>query len=170
MAIPIPLPDYPLAMQRAVAYDALGDAKRVGCFLKHFLSCCGLFPARGKPPLLFPRDFLMELGAALRLLTWEANGIHIHRAAGLPPAEQALRDAFFWLKRATQPDPGPPPLPLALRVLALSFEHFAWGGRDNLDADILLAEAGDDAFIEALADFLWTHRHQGRQEPTANEA
>src|SRR4051812_6170692 len=92
---PLPLPDLPPDLTHAVARDAARDADRVGLSLG----------ARGlAPPLPLPAAFLLGLGAALRLLLWEQQGLDAHRQAGLPPARQALRDVFR--AAAGQADPG----------------------------------------------------------------
>ena len=146
---PLQLPDFPPDLIQAVARDAARDADRVGLFL----GALGL-----APPLPLPAAFLLGLGAALRLLLWEQDGIDAHRRAGLPPARQALRDVFR--AAAGQADPGTAEQAKALpgRVLALFIEHFAWAGRAELGADLTLGPADEDALLEGLADFLWAHR------------
>src|SRR4051794_29218512 len=83
--LPPSLAAFPPDLIQAVAGDAARDADRVGSFLV----AVGL-----APPLRLPADFLLGLGAALRMLMWEHRGIHLHRDAGLPPARQALREVF----------------------------------------------------------------------------
>jgi hypothetical protein len=140
--------DLPAEMVAAVAGDAARDADRSGLFLEQL----GLGATPEKPRLL-PTGFLMDLGAALRLLVWEAEGFFGHRQAGLPTAEQAIRDAFRSLT-----DPEANPADLSVAVLRLSVERFAWNGQPELGADIALDEAHEDALLEALADFLWARR------------
>jgi hypothetical protein len=165
---PISLVDLPPDLVRAVAQDAALDADRVGCFLDELLGRCRA-PAAGRPPLLLPPDFLLELAAALRLLAWETSGLRCHLGAGLPPAQQALRDAFRWLKPATAaPETGDGPERLMPRVLALFIERLAWNGRVEWGADIALGEAEEDVLVGVVADFLWSHRHDlGNEGPTA---
>jgi hypothetical protein len=140
--------DFPSEMVAAVAVDADRDADRVISFLGHL----GL-RATPEKPLPMPAGFLLHLGAALRLLEWEARGIFVHREAGLPEARQAIRDAFQSL---TEPDADPTKLCVA--VLRLCVERFAWSGLPELGADVALDEAQEDALLEALADFLWAQR------------
>jgi hypothetical protein len=165
---PISLADLPSDLVRAVAEDAALDADRVGCFLDELLGRCGA-AAEGRPPLRLPPDFLLELAAGLRLLAWEAGGLRCHREAGLPPAQQALRDAFRWLKpAAAAPETGDGPERLMPRVLALFIERLAWNGRVEWGADIALGEAEEDVLAEVVANFLWAHRHDlGNEDPTA---
>jgi hypothetical protein len=165
---PISFAELPSDLVRAVAQDAALDADRVGAFLDEFLRRLRLAPAEGRPPLRWPRDFLQELGAALRLLAWEANGIRSHLQAALPPAEQALRDAFRWLQLATAPQASAAPPRLLPRVLALCVERFAWNGRVELGADVALGEADEEVLVAVIADFLWCHRHDlPNEDPTA---
>src|SRR5262245_10583053 len=84
--------DFPGEMVNAVAVDAARDAERV----RRFLRLLGLDPAREKLRPI-PREFLLHLGAALRLLAWEIKGFFFHREAGLPEARQAIDDAFLLL-------------------------------------------------------------------------
>jgi hypothetical protein len=150
-----PVPDFPAEMVTAVAADAARDAARVGRFLEHL--GLGATPEQPRP---LPAAFLLHLGAALRLLAWEAQGFCFHRQAGLPEARQAIRDAFRSLA-----DPGADPTALGAAVLRLAVERFAWGGPRDLDADVALDDLTDDAALEALAAYLWATRHTG---PAAN--
>jgi hypothetical protein len=110
-----------------------------------------------------PRAVLLDLAAALRLLGWEQDGVPLPRSAGLPSALEALREVFRALADPPPSTPAPPRRPLISRVLAAFVDHFAWGGRRDLDADVLLGEAEDlaaleDELVGALAEFLWAHR------------
>src|SRR3954447_18062715 len=77
---PLPLSDFPPDLIQAVARDAARDADRGGASR----AAVGLPPA-GRPPrdppLGLPADLLLGLGAALRLLLWERQGIRAHREA-----------------------------------------------------------------------------------------
>jgi hypothetical protein len=148
----------PGTLIQAVARDAERDADNVGVFLDVFLGRLGLRP----PPaqlLQLPAAFLLDLGAALRLLLWEQAGLQVPTLAGLPPARQALHDVLRSLPLyATGARPLNAPATLASRVLAAFVDHFAWHGRAELDADLLLSAADEDAFLDALAEFLWARR------------
>src|SRR5262249_48991571 len=136
-------------MVSAVEADAGRDADRVAMFL----DALGI---RGTPdqPKPIPHKFLFHLGAALRLLAWEARGFTFHRAAGLPRARQAIRDAFNALG-----EPDADPTQLCLAALRFSVERLAWNGPRDLGADVVLDELTEDAALDALAEFLWTARH-----------
>jgi hypothetical protein len=154
------LNQYPPDLIQAVTQNAADDADRVGQFLTEI----GLRPAAAgaapPAPLRFPTFFLVGLGAALRLLAWEQSGLHAHRDAGLPSAQEAFRQLAQALtglepiavkeQQASQ---------LALRVLAFFVESLAWNGRAILDADLQLGEAEEEPLVEALAHLLWAHRH-----------
>jgi len=124
----------------------------VGLFLNEL--GLGGFPER---PLILPAGFLLDLGAALRLLEWERRGLQAHLQAGLPPARKALSDVCRTLGK--QPDPAAvPPGTLASRVLAVFVERFAWNAWAELNAEVALDQADEEQVLEALADFLWEHR------------
>ena len=144
--------EFPPALVTAVAEEAALDAGRVDLFLRTL----GL-EASPTRPIQLPATFLLELGAALRLLCWEDRGLSAHLDAGLPPSSRALREIFLTL---ADPEVTSRPLKetLAYRVFVLFAEHFAWSGTEELDAQVALGEADEDSLLEALADFLWEHR------------
>jgi hypothetical protein len=154
---PLPLSDFHPDLIRAVAQDAARDAELVGTFLGEI----GLAPAgqaSQDPPLRLPADFLLGLGAALRLLFWEQQGIHVHLDHRFPPARQALLDVLRTATGHAEPEALERVRSLAYRVMVLSIEHLAWNGRVELDADVVLGEADQEALLEALADYLWANR------------
>ena len=79
---PSSLTDLPAEMVAAVELEAARQAQ----WLAQFLDALG--PETIPKNRMTPR-FLLHLGAALRLRTWEAQGFYFHRAAGLPDADQA---------------------------------------------------------------------------------
>lgn len=139
---------FPPEMICSVAINAQRDAEAVCSFL-------GELGLRGRPdkPLSLPADFLLTLGAGLRLLAWEARGITIHRTAGLPAAMEVIRGAFRSLHNPSQKDPC-----LPVRVLGLSVERLSWHARLTLGADVLLDDLDSDSAAEAIAEFLWASR------------
>jgi len=152
---PLDLSDVPSELIRAVADGADRDANLVVQFLEA-LSQTPAGSLLAKRPLHLPADFLLRLGASLRLFCWEQSGIAIHRRMGLPSARQALRNVFQSLadpQVAAQADD------VCLWVVVLSTEAFAWAGRAELDAELLLGDMDEDSLVDALAEFLWTHRH-----------
>jgi hypothetical protein len=140
--------DYPTEMVAAAAFEGARDADRVCRFLRYL----GLDASPDRPRLM-PPNFLLHLGAALRLLVWEVQGFFFHRAAGLPEARQAIRDAVLSLN-----NPNADSTELCQTVFRLSIERFAWSGPPELGVDVTLDEAQEDMLLNALADFLWTNR------------
>ena len=138
--------DFPAEMVAAVAFEADRQAEMVAQFL------AALDPGAAPKNMMTPR-FLLHLGAALRLLNWEAQGFYFHRAAGLPDADRAMRDATCSLK-----DSVTDPTELCVAALRLSIEKFAWNGPRELGIDVAVEEAQEDVLLEVLAHFLWNHR------------
>ena len=148
------IPELPAELVSAVTGEAYRDADRVNVFLK----ALGLVPRAGRQ-LQLPATFLLDLGAALRLMCWEQCGVCIHLHAGLPSARQALLEVLRSL--TTEPDSsGTSTSALPYKVMLLFVERFAWNGWPKLGADVTLelAHADEESLLEALADFLWEHR------------
>ena len=139
----------------AVADGAERDAGRV----IEFLAGVGLAPEAGQVRRL-PADLLLDLGAALRMLSWEYAGFAAHLEAGLPPAREAIRRAFL---DAAAGNP-PPARRLCEAVIRLAVDRFAWAGHRDVKAEILLDVPDEDALVEAMARFLWDHRHATTHE------
>lgn len=151
---PFDLPNFPSDLVLAVARSAERDAELIGLFLDTYSAT----PA-GRwlvdRPMRLPAAFLLGLGASIRIALWERSGIHIHRAAGLPSAREALHDV---LRSPLDPDAAARTASLPARVFGLFINHFAWSGCLELNADVTLGEADEETLLEALADFLWAHR------------
>lgn len=49
---------------------------------------------------------------------------------------------------------------LAPQVLWVWVTRFAWDGPALLQADVLIQEMDQDAFIDVLAEFVWNHRSE----------
>ena len=105
---------------------------------------------------------LVGLAAALRLRAWEQSGLRAHQEAGLPTADEALREVF---RAITAPAPlsekEQAARQLGTQVLGVLIRRLAWNGRTLLDADLELGEADEDTLVDALALFLWENRHGG---------
>ena len=135
--------EFPPDLIAAISDDAARDADRVG----QFLHSCGLQGSRDRP-LRLPGNILLDLGAALRLLAWEQNGIRVHVDAGLPPAGEVLRDVLQGVTDALTQPFSAAPCTLACRVMALFAERFSWHGRKELNADVTLDECTTKPFLE----------------------
>jgi hypothetical protein len=145
--------DFPPELIRALEDEASRSADNVASFLSEV-------GVRFNPenPVRFPRKFLLNLAAGLRLDTWESHGCFIHRELGLPAAEEVIRAA---VQSLTDLAIGRPDLlEAAVRIFC---ERFAWNGRSDLNADVVLDDITDDAALEALAAFLWASRHDGQK-------
>lgn len=154
--------EIPADLIGAAVREGERDADRVA----YFLDALGLARRQASdPPLRLPAGFVLDLAAGLRLLCWEQSGLLSHLDAGLPPACEALRAAFRGLTEPGIPDTDPTSGALMPRVWALLIERCAWNGRVELDADLVLGDVEEDAFADALADFVWTHRHDARLNP-----
>jgi hypothetical protein len=153
-ASPIDLARLPQELIVAVVHEGWRDADMVGHFLEA-LSQSTPWQWLARKPVYLPADFLLGLGAALHLHVWEWNGILVHREAGLPSAQEALLDVFQSL---TDPESAAKTAQLPARVTALFMAKFAWTAPVELNADVTLGEAEEEALLEALADFLWAHR------------
>jgi hypothetical protein len=158
---PLALDQFPPDLIQAVVQKAASDAGRV----VKFLDALNLRPTgKGgtRTPISLPAFFLVGLGAALRLLAWEYGGLNTHRDAGLPSADEALRQVF---QSVASPEPVEAKVraadQLAARVFTVFVERLAWNGRAYLDADLELGGVDEDALVEAVASFLWAHRHTG---------
>lgn len=151
--IPVSSTGFPEELIAAIAIEAANSADRVALFLADL----GI---RGTPdkPLSLPREFLLELAAALRLLHWEVQGFPFHIEAGLPEAREAIRGAF---RHASEPKTSSSDL--LVGVLRLFMQRFAWAGQRDLGVDMALDELNDDAALDALAEFLWASRHAGSE-------
>jgi hypothetical protein len=149
----------PAALVRSVAIDAACDAHAVADFLDELADAwrdteVGAWLAQ--KPIRLPAEFLLGLGAALRLLAWEWKGIRVHRAAGLAAGRDALLDVF---RSTTDAEAAARNQQLPSRVVALTCEVFAWAGQIELNVDVTLDPADEEPALEALADFLWSNRH-----------
>ena len=151
----------PTELVPAIARDAADDAQRVA----DFLDALGRRPTgegADRAPLRLPCYVLVFLAAALRLWVWEQGGLFAHRDAGLPSADEAVRDlSQALLAPDALADKEMAARRLLRRVLCVFAARLAWGGRALLGADLELGEAEEDALVDALADFLWANRRHG---------
>jgi hypothetical protein len=151
------LRQYPAELVRFAADEAGRDAADVAAFL----AGAGLAPppggTRGWPP-----GVLLDLGAFVRLRRWEAAGCAVHLEAGLPTARAALhRVVNILLEAATDRAALASAGELGLAVFGLTISRFAWTAPARLGADVVLDGGDEDALVEALAQFVWAHRHDG---------
>jgi hypothetical protein len=160
------LPGYPEDMVEAVARDAEAMAVAVAAYLESR----GVLPdrnQRAKAPVELPAEFLLELGAALRLAEWEKAGLR-GTLRGLPAAQSALADVLR--RAAEQPEEFGTSVaimpPLLMTVITMAINGLSWHGRAELNADVAIAVDDDDEadVLEILANLIWDHRHLGAVE------
>src|SRR3954453_197751 len=118
---------FPPELIARVAEQAARDADLAAEFLKGV----GLDPPPGTTRAL-PGDFLLELGAAMRLLAWERDGLEL-RDSGLPAPQAAILEAFQGAIRRIH-DPSSPAPSLGRIVFRISVELLAWVGPRDLHA------------------------------------
>jgi hypothetical protein len=135
----------------AIIADASDDAHLVADFLE-------AHGVHGDPaqPITIPADVLLGLAAALRLREWERLGLRIHLDHGLPAADRALADVLGSLVGTAVVD-----TELPTRVMAVSVARLSWHGATDWRAAIVLDRLDDEASLDALAEFLFAHRHKG---------
>ncbi len=143
------LASFPPELIASVSEQAARDADLTA----HFLQEVGLVLSPGKAVCL-PGSLLLELGAAMRLRSWESDGLDLRRA-GFPTAEDAILHLF---EDATRRPLEPTPPPLCRQVFRFGIEWMAWAGPREFGAEILLEIPDEDALVEAMARFLWDHR------------
>ena len=135
--------------------QSLGErgAARVATFLRAF----GLQLSRDRP-LQLPAELLIGLDLALRFWAWERSAITAHTDAGLPTANQVLNQVLSLMQGPELHDYVDE---LGLRATAIQREQLIWQAGGELGADVAINPGEDEeAFLEAMAGFLWTHRGQ----------
>ncbi len=147
--------EYPAELIQFAVDEAERDAEEVVAFL----TAAGLAPPPGETRGL-PCGILLDLGAVVRLRRWEAAGYAVHVDAGFPTASQALNHVIDILMaaakdRASLKTAGA----LGRAVFDVTVSRFAWTARPELGSDVALDVNDDDALVEAMAQFLWAHRH-----------
>lgn len=126
------------------------DADRVIFFLEKLG-----YHASPERPISLPADFLLDLGAALRMWSWEQHGLRVHIDEGFPTAREALCDLLLPVFGGQLGPSVSPPGSLTRRVGWLFILRFAWSGLQELNADVTLNKSDEDVLLEELADFLW---------------
>ena len=149
---PLHLPD---TMVRAVIRHAERQADLTGAYLE----ATGILRSR---PARFPAAFLLELAAVLELGLWERRDLLRHIEVDLPTYRQAADQLAARCEKGPAEFQGQNATPLSLLIMQVWIEHFAWDGPDLLNAEAVLSDVNedDDDFVELLAEFVWTHRHE----------
>ena len=87
----------------ASAREAARDAENAAMFLREL----GFVPSVDRPVRLPPR-FLLQLGAALRLLVWESSGLLVHQDPARPWLSRRSSTPSAYSKLRPIPGPGTP--------------------------------------------------------------
>ena len=126
-------------------------AARVATFLRAF----GLQFSPDRP-LHLPAELLIGLDLALRFWSWDRSAITAHTDAGLPTSDQVLKRV---LSQMHGPELREYVDDLVLRAIVIQREQFVWQAGGELGADLAIKPGDDEeAFLDAMADFLWAHR------------
>lgn len=141
----------------AIRIEAALDADRVVIFLdgycneirKHHLSS----PLSDGWRTSVSPCFLLELAAALKILTWEKLGLVHYLGMDLPPARERL---LRLLQTVGQFDPEPSLFRQRIKAFC---DHFVWHAEQDIGASIALGAIKEDRLAECIAIFLWKHRH-----------
>ena len=112
-----------------------------------------------KDGVVFPRNFLLEFAAVLQLKVWELHGQRHHIDAGLPSSETAVSQLLSRAASGQNSFEGGG-TELHFRVLRYWREGLAWQGMEYLSADIALGAVEEEEFLDGLAEYIWSHRHQ----------
>ena len=107
-----------------------------------------------------PPAFLLELSAVLELELWERQGFRPYRITDLPTFEEAKVQLAERAFKGPTEFTGPNARPLSEAVLRVWIEQFAWEGPELLQAEVLVGPVDEDEFADALAEFVWQHRHK----------
>jgi hypothetical protein len=133
---------------------AESDAGAVADFLRT-LGLLGRKSSRAK--LLFlPAETLHAIGIALRLRTWELNGVTVHVDAGLPSASQLfafIRQFLSGLELQVVVDR------LSACLVLIYHDNFAWAGIGELGADVQLITSDEETLVDQMAQFIWENRN-----------
>ena len=112
-----------------------------------------------KDGVVFPRNFLLEFAAVLQLKVWELQGQHHHINAGLPSSKTAASQLLTRAEEGQHSLKGAD-TELHFQVLHFWLEGMAWQGMECLGAEIALGAVEEEEFLDGLAEYIWTHRHQ----------
>ncbi|QGJ68664.1 Hypothetical protein PBC10988_3250 [Planctomycetales bacterium 10988] len=144
----------PEPLVSAVVQYASRHAELVGTFLRH-PECLG------ERACSLPPGALLELAAVLELGLWERLHIRQQLDVELPTFEVAKAQFIARTKLGPDAFSEPQSVLLSYQVLKVWLEHFSWEAPQQLGADILIAPPDDeDAFVELLAEFFWSHRKE----------
>ena len=144
---------------RAVTRNATRQADLTAVALK----ATGLFASSegGRPDWSrLPPGYLLELGSTLQIGLWERQGLLPHLDSDLPSFREAAQTLVDRAVKGPAEFGGADATPLCRRVTQVYLNRFAWDAPELLDAEVVLGDADEDDFVDLLAEFVWTRRHE----------
>ncbi|MDZ4688927.1 MAG: hypothetical protein SH850_27945 [Planctomycetaceae bacterium] len=138
----------PTDFTAAVLRRAEQDAEAVASFLTNVMPA-----ATGTESMLpISAEALLGIALAIRLRSWELQEIRLHIDAGMPSGREVLLRVFTEVAGATLKEFI---RTNSIRALKLFHDQFLWSLDDlDLEGEIAILVEADDAFLEAVADFL----------------
>lgn len=102
---------------------------------------------------------------------WENAGLTDRLPQCLPPSREAYRAALSQFDESDEGGPHESSRALAVQVFRTYHERFAHSSRAELGTDVLLLTDGatEDELLDAVADFLWEHRHLASGDAVGEE-
>ena len=122
--------------------------------------CSPSVEAENSPTRMRAQGFLLNLGAALQLASWERAGLRSELPADLPTSSEAFQNLVP--PQVLGSSDGAPVTPdLSMKVFKTWLQLFSRSSRATLNTDVLLPTkaVSEDELLDALADFLWANRH-----------
>ena len=110
-----------------------------------------------------PVAFLLELAAVLELGRWELLGIRQHLVSDLPSYDEAFQQLAVRCRKGAADFREPNATLLAAQVFREWIEKVAWDGPVLLGGEFAIQVDDGDAFVDLLAQFIWSHRHRLQQ-------
>ncbi len=141
------------------------NAEYVADLTGTFLDATGLCPksADGTRSCGLSAASLLELGAILQLGVWERNGFRPFLPDDLPSYREAAtnfaRRAEVRQRTGRTSGTGE----LRKKLFFTWLRQLAWHGQEILQAEVLVGEIDEDSLVDAMADFLWNHRHNAQR-------
>ena len=125
------------------------------------LTAAGLAELGMDAPIELPGGLLLELGAVFQIGLWEFQGLRSYITCELPTFVDAIAEfRSRMVKEPTKFDTAESAT-LFRRVVDVWLVEFSCDSQSFFSADILVGAIDEDVLADAMAEFLWTHRHSG---------
>lgn len=116
---------------------------------------------RWRKPLSFPRCFLWELAAILRIASWQQSAALAELATEFQPSSVLFDDLLkrFWTDPLSMcQNISAATCPLGYKVLQIWLRHCSWYGMEELGTDVVIQDHIFPELLDVLADFVWQQR------------